>query len=92
MNSTKKFEDKSYKQHSELFKEYTQDGKKAAHAKTWFEKDTVDAWRHQRMYQVLDPILATEPEAKWLTVGDGRYGKDANFITEKGCDALPTDI
>lgn len=92
MNTTNEFQDKSYKQHSEHFKEYTQDGEKAAHAKTWFEKDTVDAWRHQRMYQVLDPILVTEPQAKWLTVGDGRYGKDSKYITEKGCDALATDI
>jgi len=92
MSSTTNFQDKSYKQHSEHFKEYTQNGEKAAHAKTWFEKDTVDAWRHQRMYQVLDPILVTEPQAKWLTVGDGRYGKDAKYITEKGCDALATDI
>lgn len=86
------FQNKSYLQHSDHFKEYTQDGEKAAQAKTWFEKDTVDAWRHQRMYQALDPILTTEPSMKWLTVGDGRYGKDAKYIIEKGCDALATDI
>ncbi|MDN5940321.1 MAG: class I SAM-dependent methyltransferase [Nitrospira sp.] len=90
MNAT--FQDKSYQQHSEHFKEYTQNSEKAAHSKTWFEKDTVDAWRHKRMYQVLDPILVIEPRAKWLTVGDGRYGKDAKYITEKGSDALATDI
>lgn len=92
MNTTNEFQKKSYKQHSEHFKEYTKDGEKAAHAKTWLEKDTVDAWRHQRMYQALDPILVTEPQATWLTVGDGRYGKDSKYITEKGCDALATDI
>jgi ubiquinone/menaquinone biosynthesis C-methylase UbiE len=92
MSSTKNFQDKSYKQHSEHFAEYTQDGEKAAYAKTWFEKDTVNAWRHQRMYQVLDPMLVIESLARWLTVGDGRYGQDAKYITEKGCDALATDI
>jgi ubiquinone/menaquinone biosynthesis C-methylase UbiE len=92
MSSTNKFQDESYKKHSENFKEYTLNGEKAAQAKTWFEKDTVDSWRHQRMYQVLDPILVTKPEAKWLTVGDGRYGNDSKYITEKGCDALATDI
>jgi len=35
------------------------------------------------MYQVIDPILAANPTAKWLTVGDGRYGNDANYILEK---------
>jgi hypothetical protein len=40
------------------------------------------------MYQTIDPILKTEPEAKWLTVGDGRYGTDAKYILDKGCEAL----
>ena len=44
------------------------------------------------MYQTIDPILKTEPGAKWLTVGAGRYGKDAKYISDKGCEALPTDI
>jgi len=92
MNSRNGFQSKSYQQHSDHFKEYAGDGDKADHAKTWFEKDTVDAWRHQRMYKALDPILAAEPHAKWLTVGDGRYGKDAKYILEKGCDALASDI
>lgn len=92
MSPATNFQDKSYKQHAEHLKEYTHNGDMAAHARTWFERDTVDAWRHQRMYQALDPILEAEPEAKWLTVGDGRYGKDAKYITEKGCDALATDI
>jgi ubiquinone/menaquinone biosynthesis C-methylase UbiE len=92
MSSIDEFQSKSYKQHSEHFKEYTLNGDKSAHAKTWLEKDTVDAWRHRRMYQVLDPILVTETKAKWLTVGDGRYGKDSRYITEKGGDALATDI
>jgi ubiquinone/menaquinone biosynthesis C-methylase UbiE len=92
MQNTKSFQDKSYQKHAELFKDYAQDGDKAAHAKTWLEENTVDAWRHQRMYQVLDPVLAVEPQAKWLTVGDGRYGKDARYIAEKGGDVLATDI
>ena len=88
--SSKTFQDKSYQQHSEGFRDYARDGKLAAHARAWFETDTVDAWRHQRMYQALDPLLAAEPQSQWLTVGDGRYGKDAHYIAEKGADALAT--
>ena len=88
----KSFHEKSYEQHTTNFSQYRSGGEKEKHAKTWFEKDTVDAWRHQRMYQTLDPILKTEPNAKWLTVGDGRYGSDAKYIMEKGCDALASDI
>ncbi len=92
MNTMRTFQEISYQQHAEHFKEYAENGEKALHAKMWFAEDTVDAWRHRRMYQVLDPILSAEPHATWLTVGDGRYGKDSKYITEKGCDALATDI
>jgi len=86
------FQEKSYQEHSEHFKEYRSGGNKGAHARTWFDNDTVDAWRHERMHQFLDPILIAAPNGKWLTVGDGRYGKDAKYILEKGCEALATDI
>lgn len=92
MNSKDNFQEKSYRQHQEHFKEFSSGGKNEAYAKTWFEEDTVDAWRHQRMYQLIDPILIEDTQAKWLTVGDGRYGKDANYILQKGCEALATDI
>jgi ubiquinone/menaquinone biosynthesis C-methylase UbiE len=92
MNSKQNFQEVSYERHTESYKEYSLDGKEANHSKTWFETDTVDAWRHQQMYKTIDPILKTEPEAKWLTVGDGRYGTDAKYILDKGCEALPTDI
>jgi ubiquinone/menaquinone biosynthesis C-methylase UbiE len=84
--------EKSYRQHIENYKQYSFGSKKEELAKTWFEEDTVDAWRHQRMYQLLDPILIAEPKTKWLTVGDGRYGMDANYILQKGCEALASDI
>ena len=86
------FQEHSYEQHKKEFLKYSLRGDKAAHAKTWLENDTVDAWRHQRMYKMIDPILYSEPNTKWLTVGDGRYGKDAKYIMTSGCYALATDI
>ncbi|MCF8069593.1 MAG: class I SAM-dependent methyltransferase [Desulfobacterales bacterium] len=92
MNSVDTFQVKSYKQHADHFQAYGQGGVKAEHAKTWLTKGTVDAWRHQRIYQTLEPILTAEPDAKWLTVGDGRFGKDAKYIATRGGDVLATDI
>ena len=92
MSRTRSFQEKSYERHSEHFREYSFRGEKETHAKTWFRKDTVDAWRHQRMYQALDPILHSDPKANWLTIGDGRFGKDAKYILEKNCNALASDI
>ena len=62
------------------------------HSQTWLRNDTVDAWRHQRMKNHIDPLLEAYTKAKWLTVGDGRYGTDANYIENKGLDVLATDI
>ena len=60
---------------------------------SWFRNDTVDFWRHKRMYQTIEPIAAFYPEKKWLTIGDGRYGLDANRLNAMfGIDVFPTDI
>jgi len=61
-------------------------------AKSWLNADTVDSWRHQRMYRSIDPLLSCYPTARWLTIGDGRYGNDAHYIQQKGRNALATDI
>lgn len=92
MGSEEEFHQKSYRQHAAHFHDYARGGRKEAHAKMWFDEDSVDAWRHRRMYEMLDPILEADPKARWLTVGDGRYGKDARYILGKGCNALATDI
>src|SRR3984893_12033478 len=92
LGDVKTFQEKSYERHAEHFRDYGPGGAKEDLAKTWFKKDTVDAWRHQRMYRSIDPILVSEPNATWLTVGDGRYGKDATYIRDKGCNVLASDI
>lgn len=86
------FENISYKKHSAHFDDYAAGGPKAGHARTWLNQQTVNAWRHARLYQTIDPILRTEPGAKWLTVGDGRYGGNAMYINENGGDATASDI
>jgi ubiquinone/menaquinone biosynthesis C-methylase UbiE len=55
-------------------------------------EDTVDYWRHKRMHDTLLPILNNYKDAKWLTVGDGKYGTDAHYILKYTPNVLPTDI
>jgi ubiquinone/menaquinone biosynthesis C-methylase UbiE len=71
---------------------YTADKNKKLHSETWFNEDTIDAWRHNRMKSFVDPILTFFPKARWLTVGDGRYGTDAHYLIKKGAKVLATDI
>ncbi len=44
------------------------------------------------MWKSILPLLDAFPEAKWLTVGDGRYGSDARFIKDRGLDVVASDI
>ncbi len=63
-----------------------------AHTETWLRDGTVDAWRHGRLYRLLDPLLAAHPGATWATVGDGRYGTDAHYLQSRGARAHATDV
>lgn len=44
------------------------------------------------MYQQLSSLLTAYPKAKWLTVGDGRYGTDAHYLTRFGANVIASDI
>lgn len=81
----------NYQDNLKHYRDFVAGGKSEAMARTWLETGTVDAWRHHRMYSALDPLLETE-EGTWLTIGDGRYGKDSKYISDRGGDATATDI
>ena len=54
-------------------------------ALTWLKQEnTFDRWRHNRMYAQLSPFVELNKDATWLTVGDGRYGTDANALMRLG--------
>ena len=60
--------------------------------KMWKTDKTVDHWRHERMYNQLTPILNSYPGAHWLTIGDGRFGTDAHYLSKMGAHAVASDI
>lgn len=91
MNDKRNLENR-YKQESDQWLKWQTDPESRRIGESWFQTDTVDAWRHERMYACIDPILSLFPESKWLTVGDGRFGKDAHYILSKGHEALASDI
>ena len=51
-------------------------------ASTWTQGGTLDRWRHERMLESIRPFINNT--SHWLTVGDGRFGTDANFIISSG--------
>lgn len=89
---TENFHDLSYKLHERLNKREG-DTLSDLH-QTWFRKDTIDYWRHMRMYYPISPVVKQFPGNKWLTVGDGHYGLDSLRLKEMepSIEVLPTDI
>ena len=92
MSHNEDFNIKSYKHHRKHFQSYRCGGEKEEIAKTWLQENNVGAWRFRRMFRLIDPLLEKYPQATWLTCGDGRYGKDAHYIKEKGLKVLASDI
>lgn len=81
------FNTKSYDSHSKSYENISEDT-----AKQWTNEGSVDYWRHKRMYDTLLPILNSYTNAKWLTIGDGKYGTDAHYLLKHTNNVLATDI
>ncbi|MCF7817842.1 MAG: hypothetical protein K9M54_08155, partial [Kiritimatiellales bacterium] len=79
----------SYQRHSNLEAEQADGSRMPA---CFAAPDTVDAWRHRRMHEMLNPLIEAKPDATWLTVGDGSYGSDAFFLQQKGVDVLASSL
>ncbi len=79
------FQLSSYESHRRIRHDSTMVG-------TWRNENTVDFWRHERMYRQVMPLLTAYPNAKWLTVGDGRYGTDAHYLSRFGANVVASDI
>jgi ubiquinone/menaquinone biosynthesis C-methylase UbiE len=59
---------------------------------SWFDETSADFWRQARMYDIVN-LLPDPDTAKWLTVGDGRYGTDSIALRKRGIkNVLPSDI
>lgn len=82
--------EKSYKNQSVIFSDTSDSAKRLS--ESWFDETTADFWRHNRMYEAVD-CLQHNLSAKWLTVGDGRWGLDAIRIKKRGfMNVMPSDI
>jgi ubiquinone/menaquinone biosynthesis C-methylase UbiE len=60
---------------------------------SWFDSESIDYWRHKRMYSTIALVAEFYNKGKWLTVGDGRYGLDSYRLNKQfNLDVFPTDI
>lgn len=82
-----RFEEKSYRRHEQHASDATVELPSVIKA-----PHTVDAWRHRRMTDFLDPFFSTGVASTWLTLGDARYGSDAYMLLAKGAKATASNI
>ena len=87
-------EEIKYDKHEEEWDKALNDRDRNKVALTWLNQNsTLDRWRHDRMYDHLKPIIDFNNKKSWLTVGDGRYGTDANALFKLGATkVMCTDI
>jgi len=61
---------------------------------SWLSNESLDYWRHSRMFEPIIPLIRDKPGSSWITIGDGRLGLDS--IKLKSIESknyiLPTDI
>ena len=79
-----------YDRHREWYKDCLNNTQKKRTAESWMQTSTLDRWRHERMLKLIIPLI--DSKSSWLTLGDGRYGTDANFILRNGGSAHATDL
>lgn len=54
--------------------------------------ESIDAWRHHRMRNTIEPVTDFFQHSKWITIGDGSFASDAHFLENKNLDVLATSI
>lgn len=79
----------SYDRHKQLEMELAE---KITLPSCYSRPNSVDAWRHRRMLESVLPLVKACPDAKWLTVGDGKFGSDAFFLQTQGTDVTASSI
>jgi len=79
-------------QRNHMNDDFHKEGRDRIH-ETWFKEDTVDFWRHERMYKTIEPMARFYNDKKWLSIGDGRFGLDSHRLNKMfHIDVFPTDI
>ena len=82
-----------YDKHPELWKKITASSSTHDLSTTWLKTNTLDFWRHNRIRKSVMPLIKSNKNKKWITIGDGRFGTDANFLLSQGVkNVTATDI
>lgn len=85
--------EKSYSTHAQHYDEILKQVERNSDSEqVWNKQQTVDYWRHARLRDSALVLFKNFIGAKWLTVGDGRFGLDAVHLQSYGLDVTASDI
>ncbi len=76
------------KHHDRHYRRRIKDGT----VQTWLDLDNADSWANTVCLEDLRGFLQATPRCSFVTIADGKGGKEARFIDGCGHDALPTDL
>lgn len=76
-------------QHAKLYQRLNREGERE-----WInclrKQNTVDAQRHLTMLEPINQFI--EKGDTWLTIGDGRYGSEAQYLQSLGIKVIASDL
>lgn len=79
----------SYRKHIEEAEKSSGSGSLPA---VFIAPNTISAWLHQKKFEKLYPLIRNWPQARWLTVGDGRFGMEAHFLQKEGVEVVASNL
>lgn len=82
----------SYKSHEENIIKMVGETDFEIFRRRYFEEGFTSEWLVSLSNKNLDPLIESDPNTSWLTIGDGRYGSDAYYLIRKGLKVMATDI
>lgn len=79
-----------YDKHDKQYEAYINNQEQSKIAESWLNLESLDYWRHNRILNLVKPIL--KKNEKWLTIGDGRYGSEAAWLKRNGVISHSSDM
>jgi len=86
------FNVRSYRAHEQMYQSKLASDEGRRIVDSWHRQDTVNAWILNRELASIDPFLSVHPTRSWLTVADGRFGSEGQYIRARAAPVMVTDI
>jgi len=81
-----------YDRHDSQWGKSFSDPERIKVAQSWLKDDNLGFLYNDLIRDVAGPLIRSVQGSSWLTVGDGSYGSDANYLIRNGLDVHASDM